>query len=571
MSKHFPLTVGVLALFAQAASLALIAQPARTPTPRIGTVQQPLVNGSLVSDLAQEELGLLTLNVGSRNCSASLLRNSWVITASHCIDTPNPMGGGFTVVPAATVTLTGAWKTVQMQTASRIVSFRPLDVALIQLAAPFVVNGSAKGFRQEIWGDGPFSNLKDDPIEIYGRGINQFASGSTPSRSDGLYRYGNAVINEIEGGLYWYPSENGLMIAGGDSGGPSFVTLRVGRALTGVHALCDVDCVQGQACGNWKGPGPVPMGYNSWMWASATPRCADAPIEPVWYQIARIMGPFVTDPEPALEPPPPGFIGTFGTTPRNYQPMWVYAIKNDGDLLWYRKDTGAAAWQGPKKVGNGWSGFRDVIPAGGNSLYALTEDGFLKWYQHEGFNDGSFTWKGPTEVGNGWRFAKIFSGGEGVIYAIKEDGTLMWYRHAGYTDGVRSWAGPNVVGSGWGAFKEVFSTGRGAVYAVRPDGDLVLYQQLGFATGNKSWTGPRVVGSGWGDFRQIVPVGDGVILAIKNDGKILWYKHLGRKSSGSGPLATVRDAWEGPVEIGSGWTGFKKVVALMPVTAAGPR
>jgi len=63
--------------------------------------------------------------------------------------------------------------------------------------------------------------------------------------------------------------------------------------------------------------------------------------------------------------------------------MWVYAIKNDGDMMWYRKDTGASPWQGPKKVGNGWI-FKDVIPAGGNSFYALTEDGKLIWYRHDG-------------------------------------------------------------------------------------------------------------------------------------------------------------------------------------------
>jgi hypothetical protein len=62
-----------------------------------------------------------------------------------------------------------------------------------------------------------------------------------------------------------------------------------------------------------------------------------------------------------------------------------------------------------------------------------------------------------------------------------------------------------------------------------------------------------------------------VILAITNDGKMLWYKDLG-----PGPTAPVAHAkmnrlnekWEGPVEIGSGWQGFKKVFALIPVASA---
>ena len=45
-----------------------------------------------------------------------------------------------------------------------------------------------------------------------------------------------------------------------------------------------------------------------------------------------------------------------------------------------------------------------MIPAGGNAFYALTQDGLLKWYRHDGFNDGSFNWKGPVDVGRGWAF-----------------------------------------------------------------------------------------------------------------------------------------------------------------------
>ncbi len=61
------------------------------------------------------------------------------------------------------------------------------------------------------------------------------------------------------------------------------------------------------------------------------------------------------------------FIGTFGTTPANYHPAFVYAIANNGNLLWYRQETNASKWAGPRQVGNGWN-FKDVIPAGGNSF-----------------------------------------------------------------------------------------------------------------------------------------------------------------------------------------------------------
>jgi hypothetical protein len=300
---------------------------------------------------------------------------------------------------------------------------------------------------------------------------------------------------------------------------------------------------------------------------ASTPECADAPIAPVWDEINRYLGAFTTESQPSVDSPAPGFIGTFSKTPANYQPMWVYAIKNNGDLLWYRKDTGESPWQGPKKVGNGWN-FKDVIPAGGNSVYALTNDGRLLWYQHNGFNDGTFVWKGPVEVGKGWTFTKIFSGGEGIVYALQADGSLLWYRHGGYADGggPNTWIGPKAVGSGWQDFKDIFSSGEGKVYAIKPDGTLLLYQQIGWQTGERSWEKPRQVGTGWADFRQIIPAGGGVILAISNGGELLWYKHLGLTRSVS--FARMKETWEGPVKIGSGWVGFKKVFAFMPVTSA---
>ena len=286
------------------------------------------------------------------------------------------------------------------------------------------------------------------------------------------------------------------------------------------------------------------------------------------------------------------FIGTFGKTPANSQPIWVYGIKNNGDLLWYRKDTGESSWQGPKTVGRGWDYYKDVIPAGGNSFYGLADDGNLYWSQHNGFSNGALDWKAEVNVGRSWRFAKIFSGGEGIIYAIQSDGTLLWYRHGGYANGGggATFSGPKVIGSGWGQFKDVFSMGQGEIYAVKSNGDLVLYQHDGFANGDAVWGTERVVSAalqgsrqinsavqgqigvtalqpvGWQNFRQIIPAGGGVILAIRQDGKLLWYRHSFQ--SPAVKFGRVKERWEGPVEIGSGWVGFKKVFALLPVASA---
>ena len=581
------------ALRALVPALLTLAYPAHANDPRLGTSRQRLVGGSVVDASVQEEFGLLTYADGSGNCSASLLRNNWAVTAAHCVEVtvvgaavPDPKRPGQNMVRASpVVTLTASWGGTQVQRAVQIETFRPYDVALIRTAGPFTVHGSSKGYSRLVFQDGQFPYFGDPVgagLVVFGQGINTFATGegdsAIPASGDGQYRVSYAKPTRDDDTRYWYPSEGGQMIAGGDSGGPSFAWVLSGYALVGVHSLAHTQRVPGKPTAGW-------------MWVTATPEAADAPLAPVLQQLQRVMGPPPPGPsEPALEPPPPGFVGTFARTPPDYQPLWLYGIRANGELVWYRKDSGAAAWQGPKTVGVGWNGVKDVIAAGGNRLYALTADNKLMWYQHDGFNDGAFRWnprnaKGGVEVGHGWSFKKIFSGGDGIVYAISETGALTWYRHGGYADGggEGTWDAPKVISPGrglsisgrpqgidWAGFKDVFSTGAGHIYAVKTDGTLWLHTQKNYATGGNDWYAPERIGVGWGNFQQIVPAGNDVILAIKNDGQMLWYRRSIEPKKSS--LARTKMRWEGPVPLGTNWQGFGKVIALIPVaTLSGPR
>jgi len=269
------------------------------------------------------------------------------------------------------------------------------------------------------------------------------------------------------------------------------------------------------------------------------------------------------------------FIGTFGTTPPNYHPLWTYVIQRNGDLEWRRQDTNTPNWQGPKTVGKGWADFLWVMSIGGNNIYAISTDGTLLWYRHEGFNDGGWDWRGPLPVGSGWQdFARVFSGGDGVVYAIRKDGTLLWYSNPLYSsEGGVAWKGPVTVGSGWANFRAVFSMGAGIVYAVQKDGTLLWNRHDGFTTGAAAWRGPHTVGSGWNVFRDIIPAGDGIILGVRPDGNVFWYKHTDYETGVTLVPSKIKTAsrmsahWSGPIPIGSGWLGYHAVFGLLPITA----
>jgi hypothetical protein len=195
----------------------------------------------------------------------------------------------------------------------------------------------------------------------------------------------------------------------------------------------------------------------------------------------------------------------------------IYTITDDGKLNWYQHhgfQTGIAAnvagsWSGPRQVASGWDSYKHVFSGGGNVVYAITQDGNLLWFRHKGAANGTGEWDGPRDIANNWaNFKHVFSTGEGIVYAVTEDGKLLWYKHTGHADGAKSWADYRQVGHGWSGFKSIFSSGDGVIYAVTPDDKLMWYRHNGWREGSAAnirgaWSEAREVARGWGGYSQV--------------------------------------------------------------------
>jgi outer membrane protein assembly factor BamB len=192
----------------------------------------------------------------------------------------------------------------------------------------------------------------------------------------------------------------------------------------------------------------------------------------------------------------------------------IYAVRRDGKLLWYRHDgflDGSMNWTGYREIGRGWADFKQIVPMGDGIIYAITQNGNLEWRRHVGYLDGRGletpgAWEGPKVLGRGWGdFKFVFAGGEGIIYAVTNNGDLRWYRNKNFMAGVNEWEGPNIVGNGWESFKMIFSTGEGMIYAMKPSGELVCYKHDGYSDGTKRWQAPVQIAADWSDFIFVFP------------------------------------------------------------------
>lgn len=197
------------------------------------------------------------------------------------------------------------------------------------------------------------------------------------------------------------------------------------------------------------------------------------------------------------------------------------------------------------QVGSGWSGssMAWTVAGGDGVLYALTWNGDLKWYRYNTGTSGWMTGSGRT-IGTGFtprsKVLNIALGGDGYFYLVRANGQLVVFRHTGRLTGAASWAnrGGWVIGSGWTGDELLIPNGGGVLYRQHA-GTLYWYKHTDPGAGPVTWSRRRTIGSGW-RFYDVLSAGAGVLYAtVGVSGDVMVFRH-GDPAGGGSSWATSR-------------------------------
>lgn len=191
----------------------------------IESVEQAILGGTVDTTNARNQ------TVVVNGCSGTLVTNSWILTANHCVTIPPPANISATLgfgqagqqertIPAANITRIPCNEVANQQCQ---------DAILLKTTTPFTINGSTNGFVRSQYPSASSTLTNFSTIEMIGwGGLSSTPANQTFANLDPLL----VNVGVTSGGLpvgdtvTWNCSNSSQPCPyGGDSGGGGFVTL----------------------------------------------------------------------------------------------------------------------------------------------------------------------------------------------------------------------------------------------------------------------------------------------------------------------------------------------------------